>query len=251
MLAATQSQIVPGGQPATSVVTTTPGLAQNLTWRLISDTDGSIMVAESSDSIVEVDDGREGLRRYQRTFTAPSAAGRYLAIWRLFSQEEQPQTFVVAASVEAAFATSADVAARLGRSLSSAETSNMPFLLHMAATVIADAVGFDDGWAVSLAPIPQRLRLLSVELVCRAMVNPSGYTSFSQQVGSYNISVAQAAPGMALSDAEVLMVRRAVHGRTTDSVHVESDLVRAQDEYWLRKQAGQLRMPDSPETTIA
>lgn len=249
MLSATQSQLVAANSNAVSMITEAPmNMTGQLTWRLINDADGTIVIAESSDGIVAVDDGHDWPNcRYDRQFTTPSTAGRYLAIWRYY-EEELPQLVVVAASPDAAFATADDVAKRLGRALSNQEAETVPFLLNMAATVIADAVGKDDGWAASLTPVPRMLRLMSVELVSRALPNPSQYTQIRQQVGSYSIAVSQATTGMALSDPESLMLRRAVFGRTTDSVHVESGFELAQDEYWLRKQS--LRVID-PQESIA
>lgn len=249
MLSATQSQLVAANSNVISMITEAPmNMTGQLTWRLISDLDGTVVIAESSDGIVAIDDGHDWPNcRYDRPFTAPSSAGRYLAIWRYYEQELE-QLVVVEPSPSTAFATPEDVSTRLGRALSSAEAETVPFLLNMAAVVISDAVGKDDGWAVSLSPVPQMLRLMSVELVCRALPNPSQYSQIRQQVGSYSIAVSQASSGMTLSDAESLMLRRAVFGRTTDSVHVESGFELAQDEYWLRKQS--LRTTD-PQESIA
>ena len=238
MLAPTQSQLVDASSSNISTIAgVPPWILGQLTWRLIDDHDGTIVQAESPDGIVEIDDGHDALlRRYDRPFTAPAAAGTYLAIWRHIA-EEYAQTIVVAGSVDdIAFATVDDVVARLGRPLQPTEDNEAPFLLNMAAAVIADAAGYDDGWAARLNPVPQLLRLLSVILVCRGLQNPSEFTMIDEQIGSYHLKT-QRAMSFELSDAEVLMVRRAVHGRTTDSVDIESSFVRALDEYWLRKQA--------------
>lgn len=239
MLEPTQSQLVDANSDQISTITgAPPTIIGKLTWRLINDEDGTSVIAESPDGIVEIDDGRDPpLRRYDRAFTAPGLAGRFLAIWRYF-QEEVSQTVVVSASgADTAFATVAEVTKRLGRPLDSEETASIPFLLNMAAVVIADAAGYDDGWAVSLDPVPRMLRNMSVELVCRALPNPSQYSTWSQQVGSYNFQADASSAGMVLSPLETMMVRRAVHGRTTASARVDSGFQRAQDEYWLRKQS--------------
>jgi hypothetical protein len=238
MLAPTQSQLVPAGSSQISTITNAPPkFADKLTWRLINDLDGTVVIAESSDAITEIDDGHDPvLRRYDRHYVAPAVAGRYLAVWRLEFDQEVAQTIVVGTPT-AAFAAASDVAKRLGRPLTTRETANVPGLLQSATTVIADAAGYDEGWASQLAPIPNMLSLLCVELVCRVLPNPSQWSTIRQQVGSYGFQASQTLTGMQLSDAEVMMVRRAVHGRTTDSVTVESGFVQAQDEYWLRKQA--------------
>ena len=251
MLAATQSLICqPGTSQTSTLLSAAPDLASNLTWRLINDADGTAVIAESSDSIVEIDTGQDAPNsRYDRVFTAPASAGRYLAVWR-YDTEEVAQTIVVASSPSVAFATASDVSSRLGRSLSTRETSDVPFLLNMAAVTIADAAGYDDGWAVTLGPVPQMLRKLSVELVCRALKNPGQYSQVRQQVGSYSFQASWDNPGMNLSPAEELMVRRAVHGRTTDSMPVDSSFKPAQDEYWLRKQSVRYSDPGDPAEVI-
>lgn len=251
MLAATQSQLVTAGSNAISTISQAPlDVGENLTWRLISDEDGTILIPESSDGIVTIDDGHDaGLCRYDRPFTAPASSGRYLTIWRYYDQE-LAQSVIVEPSPDTAFATSEDVSTRLGRALTSQESTQVPLLLNMAAVVLTDAAGYDDGWAASLSPVPQMLRLMSIELVCRAMPNPNQYTSIRQQVGSYSIAVTSAVSNMALSDAEVLAVRRAVHGRTTDSVHIDSSFIPAQDEYWLRQQAARFADRNTGAATL-
>lgn len=239
MLAPTQSLLVTAGSSQISTITNAPQLvADQLTWRLINDTDGTIAIAESSTGIVEIDDGHDaGLSRYDRPFTAPVTAGRYLAVWRLSLEGQEVAETVVVGAATAAFAASDDVATRLGRDLSTKETENVPGLLESATAVIADAAGYDEGWASQLVPIPKLLSTLCVELVCRVLPNPSQWDSVRQQVGSYSFQASQTTVGMQLSDNETRMVRRAVHGRETDSVQVESSFLPAQDEYWLRKQA--------------
>jgi len=242
MIAATQTQLVNPGATEISMVIAVPRLKDGLTWRLINDRDGSIAIPESADQITEIDEGHDpGLRRYERPYIAPTAPGRYLAIWRLNNQDETAVTVVVARSTEAAFASLNDVERRLGYTLDDEKSATAQFLLNMSAAVIADAAGYDDGWAASLRPVPQLLRLLSVELVCRSIANPSQYAQITQQVGSYSFQAEQQTVGMTLSDTETLMIRRAVHGRTTDTATVESNFKPAQDEYWLRKQAGRLQ----------
>lgn len=233
----TQTLLVTASATVTSSIEGEPWLSTSLTWRLINDADGTITIAESGDSIVQVDNGLQAPSvRYDRQFTAPTTAGKYLAIWR-HSLEELAQVVIVNAQQSAAFASPLDVVTVLGRPLTTQEDSDVPGLLDMAATVIADAVDRDDGWIVSLDPVPQRLRWFSAELVKRHLTNRTGATSIRQQVGSYSYAATWGdRVGMDLSDAEVAMLRRAIYGRTTDSVHVDPGFIQAQDEYWLRKQ---------------
>lgn len=248
---ANQNQIVDAGSAqVSSLHGVAPDLGGHLTWRLINDADGSTVIAESSDQIVEIDDGNDPpLVRYDRPYPAPLLAGTYLAIWRYYS-EEAAQNVVVATSAEATFAFPDDVATRMGRPLTSDETSAASLLLNIAAAVIAEAAGYDDGWAVTLDPVPQLLRGLSIELACRNLQNPGQFAQLTQTVGAYSFSGRQATVGMVLSDAEVMMVRRTVHGRVSDSAHLESSFEKAQDEYWLRKQSVRFADPQDPANVI-
>lgn len=121
-----------------------------------------------------------------------------------------------------AFATSDDVATRLARELSSAETSAADFLLDAVAAEIAQAVDTAEGDITD----PGMLRFISVEAVCRALANPSGATSTSETVGSYNYAVsfpANEGDGL-LTPYEEGVARYAVHGTNSASVHLGSIL---------------------------
>lgn len=128
-----------------------------------------------------------------------------------------------------AFATTDDIAARLGRDLTDAETTMADLLLDGATAVIAEAAGKDDDWAESLDPVPQVLRFVAVEVVHRTLCNPQSLESASEQLGAYQHSerfrAGAAGGGLALTGTEELLVRRAVWGTTTGSVQVESTQV--------------------------
>lgn len=202
-------------------------LIDSLTWRLLLEQDGTATITESSTGIVELDVGDDCLHRYDRVYTAPATEGRYREIWR-WGTEEFVRVVVVAGGPEAAFATAEDVEARLGRDLTAQETASVAFLLPMAATVLADAAGKNDGWIATVTPVPQILRGLNVELVRRALVNPDGVQSYREQLGAHSYSATFAADrlGMELTKTEQLIVSRAVHGRTTGSAPVHSALTR-------------------------
>jgi hypothetical protein len=188
---------------------------------LIDEADGSETIAASSGSINAVDVGTYDVLRYDRIYTAPSDEGRYRAIWSLGCREAY-EVVVVATESTAAFATTDDVAARLGRELTTGEQASVEFLLAIASSVIADTAGRDDGWVVTLDPVPTILRGLSVELVVRALANPNQLASLREQLGNYSMAATFASErtGMTLTPTEVLIVRRAVYGRTTGSAPV-------------------------------
>lgn len=118
-----------------------------------------------------------------------------------------------------AFATSDDVATRLERPLSDEEAANVDLLLDFASTLVADAAGKGDDWTPD--PVPNVVRLVTVEAVYRVMVNPSGSTFTMEQLGSYQFSERFDAAGLALTERERRSVRRAVNGALT-SVTLES-----------------------------
>jgi hypothetical protein len=112
-----------------------------------------------------------------------------------------------------AFATVSDVATRQGRTLTSAEEDSVELLLDFATAAIADAALKDDVWADALDPVPTILQGLTVELVGRALANPSGLTSLQEQIGSYQYmqSFNRDLPAaFVLTDIERRIVRRTV-----------------------------------------
>ena len=112
-----------------------------------------------------------------------------------------------------AFATSTDVATRLGRELTSAEEEQADLLLDMATASIANAVGKDDEWAEDLSPVPEILRGFCIELTCRAMANPQGLFSKSETIGSYSYTNSfnrDTPSGLSLSPLEQRVLRKAV-----------------------------------------
>lgn len=112
-----------------------------------------------------------------------------------------------------AYATTDDVATRLGRDLTSSEEDQAELLLTLATGVITGAVGKDDDWAEALDPIPAVFRGFCVELTCRAMANPDGAFSQSETIGSYSHSKSfnrDLPSGLVLTALERQILRRAV-----------------------------------------
>jgi hypothetical protein len=201
-------------------------LESGLTFRLVAEADGTEVVPESTDAITSVDLGDRDRPRYDRPYTAPDDAGRYREIWRYGSQEV---VFTIAvADGPRAFAVAADVAARLGQDLSVGEQQSATALLEAATSLIAEAAGKGDDWALTLDPVPHVLKSLCVELACRAMSNPGGLTSLREQLGSYSYAQSFADVGLTLKPTEEQVVRRVVHGRTTASVRVGSGFARSE-----------------------
>src|SRR5688500_16488968 len=121
-----------------------------------------------------------------------------------------------------AFATSADVADRLGRTLTDGEEASVDLLLVLAQGVIAEAAGADDAWAAALSPVPVVLRALTIELVCRALANPNGLDSLAEGLGQHNYQARFREYGLWLSEREEALVRRAAGTTTSGSALVRS-----------------------------
>jgi len=125
------------------------------------------------------------------------------------------------------FASVSDVATRLGRSLSTDEADSVDLLLTIATATIANAADKDDEWAATLSPVPTILQGFCIELTCRAFANPEGLFSTSKTIGSYTNSKSfnkDVSSAMALSDIEVLVIRRAVNGTNAGSARAENVL---------------------------
>jgi hypothetical protein len=125
------------------------------------------------------------------------------------------------------FATEADVVARRGTgALTDNEEAQVAVLLELATGAIAAAVDKTDDWAADLDPVPTMVRLMTVELVVRAMTNPQGLESVSEALGQYSNTQrfrdAAGGGGLELSTTEVLLLRRVVHGRNSGSARAES-----------------------------
>lgn len=125
-----------------------------------------------------------------------------------------------------AFATTTDVELRLGRELTTAEEDQVELLTAAATAVITQEAGKTEAWADDLDPVPRVLRYLTVELVLRAMANPQGVVSFTEQLGAYSTSqrFRDTGGGLLLTKQEGILVRQAVYGETTGSARLGSIL---------------------------
>ena len=115
-----------------------------------------------------------------------------------------------------AFATTDNVEARLGRSLTDAEKGSAEFLIDAAASLVANAVGRDESWAEALDPVPKVLRLIVVESTCRALNNPAGLDSLQEALGDHSHTKTfrrgADAAGALLTKQERELARRTVLG---------------------------------------
>lgn len=119
----------------------------------------------------------------------------------------------------ALFASRSDVQTRLGRDLTDAEADQTDLLLELATGAIAEACNTTS----ALSPVPTMVRVLCIEVVTRVLLNPDGVKSGSESLGAYSHSATYAnGGGIELTDREERLARRAVHGRTTGSVPINS-----------------------------
>lgn len=87
-----------------------------------------------------------------------------------------------------AFATKEEVAARLARSLTTAEENAVDLVIELVQGSIADLVGEGATWADELDPVPAYYRALCIEKAIGAISNPQSLAAESKQLGSYSSS---------------------------------------------------------------
>lgn len=124
-----------------------------------------------------------------------------------------------------AFATTDDVATRLGRALTGAEAAMAEQVIESVTAQIADAVNHDLTWAEDLDPVPGVLKTLCVEKVIVVGSNPSGLAAENESLGAYSHGRTFQRSndvGVWLTAAEQRMARLAVHGRLSTSVRQSS-----------------------------
>lgn len=116
-----------------------------------------------------------------------------------------------------AFTTTDDIADRLGRDLTTGEQQSVALLIEGAQAVIAAACDKDDDWAAALTPVPKLLRVVAIEVVCRALANPNSLDSLQEGLGQWSSTARFRDAGMMLTPGEELLVRRAVFGTSSGS----------------------------------
>lgn len=135
-----------------------------------------------------------------------------------------------------AFATTAEVSARLGRALSEAEDEQATALLNSATALMAQAAGKSLEWANSLEEVPATLEVICTEIVVRVMSNPEGLSSMRETLGSYSYAqdfadpAPNGAPSLMPTQAERAAIREAVGAPSTITVRMRSPLYTFDDD---------------------
>lgn len=184
---------------------------------------------------------RDGVGEYHADVLL-SDAGMWVLQWST-TDEEQVEGVQIAVSpaptIGVTFATLSELALRLGKTstadLTVAQRAQGQMLLELVTGVIVEVVGRDDDWAATLNPIPHVVRGVCLEAVARVMHtainNPTGMSSESETLGAYSHTTrygegggtnGNTSGGLALTDAEAQMCRRAVLGSLSGSATLES-----------------------------
>lgn len=132
---------------------------------------------------------------------------------------------VPAVSPAPAFATVRDVEIRLGHDLDERQSEQADMCLALASINILNAVDKNASWVVPVEVKPT-FSMLCVEVACRGMSNPQALASQSENLGAYSVTQAFSrdipGSGVALTDAEELMLRRLVYGTNSASPRTRS-----------------------------
>lgn len=113
-----------------------------------------------------------------------------------------------------AFATTTDVAIRLGRDLTTAEAAMAEQVIELVTGLIADAAGQAAAWAAALDPVPAYYRALCIDRVLKVGTNPNLVQSMSEQLGAYSKTKTfpRDITGVFLTEQEERLCRQAVFG---------------------------------------
>lgn len=204
------------------------------TFELFNIDDETVAIAETAVGIEDI--GGNALR-YKGT--APDNLGTYQPRWHSTSSDDpfddDDLLEVVAAGQADAplgpwFASADDVAARLGRELTDAETDQVEGVLATLDGLIRDEVDRDADWAPS--PVPPALKELSIQKAIAAVANPLALAGYSEGLGahSYSANFRRDQPaGIFISDAEGRALRLAVYGTNAGSGSARSMIDRSID----------------------
>lgn len=123
-----------------------------------------------------------------------------------------------------AFATTGDVATRLGRALTTAETAMAAQVIELVTGEIALVLGEDAAWAEALTPVPAYFKGLCIDKVLKVGTNPNLVQSISEQLGAHATSKTfpQGVGGVALTPDEIRQVRRVYSGSSFKSLTLET-----------------------------
>lgn len=122
-----------------------------------------------------------------------------------------------------ALASLQDVQLRLGRTLSASEVQSVTSLLDASSAVIESVVGP----AADLDPVPPVVAAVCVNMTLRGLANPMGFASDTESLGAYSKSQTynNASTGIEPTQAESLLLQRAIWGTTTASGRLEPTLL--------------------------
>lgn len=135
-----------------------------------------------------------------------------------------------ATSDTVAFATAAQVATRLGRSLTTLEEAQINGVLEGIAGLMRAEAGKTDDWTPD--PIPSALREMSIQKAIAALINPNNVAATSKSLGSFSESLTfqrSQDGGVFLSDEEGRRVRFAIYGTNSASTRARSHVDTALD----------------------
>ena len=173
---------------------------------------------------------------YVFTGTAPSTAGQYVlladdgAATPFYVSDDLTVTQTGRAPDTGVFATYADVATRMGVTLTSAQQAQATAVIAMVEDLIAEAVYKDSDWAAALDPVPATLTNICVEKAILSLANPKGLESETETLGAYshterfNTKESIAAMGIFLNAADRAKARRAVYGSNVSTVRTATVL---------------------------
>lgn len=117
-----------------------------------------------------------------------------------------------------AFATNADMAARLGVTFTAVQRDQADAALEAASALIAAEL---DRIEADINPVPELIKQVTITVALRINANPQGASSESETLGSYSHS-ASYRQGAELSAMDRLLVRRAYFGASSGSARPES-----------------------------
>lgn len=117
-----------------------------------------------------------------------------------------------------AFATNADMAARLGVTFTAAQQDQADAALDAATALIAAEL---DRVEAEISPVPELVKQVTITAALRIFSNPQGALSESETLGSYSHSE-RYSEGVELSAMDRLLVRRAYFGTSSGSARPES-----------------------------
>lgn len=133
-----------------------------------------------------------------------------------------------------ALAAVSDIEDRLAVELTATQQSQVEYLLDAATTTVLQSIGKDQDWVDDQDELPDTLKRVTVEIVCRVYNNPDAVDSKRETIGSYSYSedlrneavdrAGRPLPPLFPTPAERAMLREAVGAPTTTGVRMESVL---------------------------